>query len=94
MAYEIIINKRFTNKLLRVLDYLEQEWNPKVANEFLDKVYVRIYTLQSNPFIGPPTGILNVRSILITKQNRMFYRVDGNKVIILNLYDTRSDYKK
>jgi plasmid stabilization system protein ParE len=94
MAYEIVINKRFTNKLLNVLDYLEKEWGKKVAVDFQDKVFVRIYMLQLNPFIGAPVGITSVRSILINKQNRMYYRVQDNKVVILNLYDTRSNYKK
>jgi len=89
MAYEIVINKRFTNKLLRVLDYLEKEWGQKVALAFLDEVYARIYFLQSHPHIGSLTSIDTVRSTIITKHNRLFYRVVGNKIVILNLYDTR-----
>jgi plasmid stabilization system protein ParE len=89
MAYEIVINKRFTIKLLHVLDYLEKEWGKRVAHEFQNKVFVRIYSLQLNPFTGGPTGVGSVRSTLITKHNRMYYRVKDNKVVILNLYDTR-----
>jgi len=89
MAYEIIINKRFTNKLLNVLDYLEKEWGKKVALAFLDTVYTRIHTLQSHPYIGSLTSFDNVRSTFITKHNRMFYKVVKNKIVILNLYDTR-----
>lgn len=37
MAYEIILKKRFTNKLIKVLAYLEQEWSQKVAADFLKK---------------------------------------------------------
>ena len=89
MAYEIVINKRFTNKLLSVLAYLEKEWGKKMAIAFLDTIYSRIYALQSHPYIGSLTSINNVRSTLITKHNRLYYRVEGNKIIILNLYDTR-----
>jgi len=49
MAHEIVINKRFTNKLLKVLDYLEHEWSKEVALAFLMKVYSRIHALQSHP---------------------------------------------
>ena len=52
MAYEIVINKRFTNKLLHVLDYLEKEWGKSIANEFQDKIFWKIYMLQLNPFIN------------------------------------------
>jgi plasmid stabilization system protein ParE len=89
MAYEIVINKRFTNKLLIVLDYLEKEWGSKVAHAFLDTIYSRIYALQSHPYIGSLTSMRNVRSTLITKHNRMYYKVVDNKIVILNLYDTR-----
>ena len=93
MAYEIIINKRFTNKLLNVLDYLEKEWGSKVAHAFLDTIYTRIYVLQAHPYIGSLTSMHNVRSTLITKHNRLYYRVANNKIIILNLYDTRKRNK-
>ena len=53
MAYEIIINKRFTKKFLQVVDYLEKEWDSKVADDFQNRMFVRIYSLQLNPFIGP-----------------------------------------
>lgn len=94
MAYEVILNKRFSDKMLRVLDYLEAEWGKRVANEFLNTIYTRIDMLQINPFIGAPTGIGAVRSIHVTKHNRIFYRVKGKQVIILNLYDTRSNDRK
>jgi plasmid stabilization system protein ParE len=89
MAYEIIINKRFANKLLNVLDYLEKEWGNKVAHAFLDTIYTRIHALQSHPFIGSVTSMKNVRGTFVTKHNRLYYRVEKDKIIILNLYDTR-----
>jgi len=89
MAYEIVIKKRFTNKLLGVIDYLEKEWGKNVAHSFLDKVRTRIYALQSHPYIGALTSKKDVRSTLITKHNRLYYRVIKNKIFILNLYDTR-----
>ncbi|MCF8448477.1 MAG: type II toxin-antitoxin system RelE/ParE family toxin [Taibaiella sp.] len=90
MAYEVKINKRFTTKLLNVLGYLEKEWGSNVAKEFLKKVRTRIYTLQSNPYIGSPTSINKVRSTLVTRHNRLYYRIDGNTIVVLNMYDTRS----
>lgn len=31
MAYAIVVNKRFSNKMLQVLDYLKHEWGENVA---------------------------------------------------------------
>lgn len=89
MAYEIIIRKRFALKLSSLLEYLEKEWGIDIAQAFLAKIYTRIDALQSHPEIGSPTSLKNVRSTSITKHNRLYYRVVGKKIEILNLYDTR-----
>ena len=89
MAYKIVINKKFTASLYNVLDYLENEWGYKVATNFLSKVDTRINSLQHHPYIGAETKFTNIRGIYITQHNRMYYKVKGNKVTILNLYDTR-----
>lgn len=89
MAYEIVFKKRFSSKLLNVLEYLEREWNAKVASAFLDIIDRRIDSLKSHPHIGALTSIRDVRSIHVTKHNRIYYKVVDKKVILLNLYDTR-----
>ncbi len=89
MAYKIVINKRFISSLSNVLIYLEKEWNKKVADDFLNKVDLKINVLQYHPYIGSLTKYKNVRGIHITKHNRLYYKVANNKVTILNLYDTR-----
>jgi len=40
MAYQIILKKRFVNKLVKVLAYLEKEWSHKVAPPFLKKLTI------------------------------------------------------
>lgn len=95
MAYQIIIKKRFSNKVLKVLTYLEKEWSEKVAAEFLLKIDRRFEMLKKQPFAGAPSlKIEEVRGLLITMHNRLYYKIVGNKVIILNMYDTRSNPKK
>ncbi|MES2701796.1 MAG: type II toxin-antitoxin system RelE/ParE family toxin [Bacteroidota bacterium] len=89
MAHQIIIKKRFENRLNEILVYLEKDWNKKVANQFLEKLYLRIDEIRFHPYIGALTGVGDTRSISITKHNRLFYRVAGNKVFIVTIYDTR-----
>lgn len=80
MAYEIIIKKRFTNKVVKTLAYLEKEWSLKVASAFLLKIDRRIDQLRKQPFIGAPSQkVKDVRGILITRHNRMFYKVVGER---------------
>jgi hypothetical protein len=45
MAYQIIIRKRFTYKVQKVLAYLENKWSQKAAADFLFKIDRRIELL-------------------------------------------------
>lgn len=92
MAYEIVVKKRFLNKLVSTLSYLEKEWGTQSASQFLEKIDRRIEALKHHPYIGAPSGKLpDVHGLLITKHNRLYYKIEGNKVILLNLYDTRQE---
>lgn len=67
MAYKVIYKKRFYNKLAKLLEYLEKEWNKDVAAHFIKKIDKRISTIKEQPFIGSPSETVNgVRGILIT----------------------------
>ena len=95
MAYKVIYKKRFINKLVKLLQYIEGEWGQKVAEEFLDKLDRRIATLKELPLIGKPSERKpEVRTILITKHNRLYYKLTNTAIIILSMYDTRSNPKK
>ncbi len=95
MAYQIIYKKRFFKKLLKLLDYLKSEWNVSVAEQFIDQLQKRLKTLSKQPYIGVQSAsVKSVRSILITSHNRIFYRIKGNVIEVINMYDTRSNPKK
>jgi len=89
MAYQIIVKKRFTSKVTKLLKYLEKEWGKTVADSFILTLEERIDTLSQQPFIGSQAGIKNVRTTLISKHNRLYYRVKGNQIEIITLFDTR-----
>lgn len=89
MAFEIVRKKRFLSKLTRTLDFLQKKWGNEVAIEFLDNIDKKVDILRDHPYIGALSGIKNTRSLNITKHNRIFYKIVKNKVIIINLYDTR-----
>src|SRR5690349_2041437 len=95
MAYKIIYKKRFSNKLIRLLLYLENEWGQKAAINFLNELDKRINTIKEQPFIGKPSRTKpEVRSVLIAKHNRVYYKTGDTVIVILNMYDMRSNPKK
>jgi len=95
MAYQIIVKKRFTSKVQKVLAYLEKEWSHKVAADLLIKIDRRFALLTKQPTIGKPSSkIKKIRGLLITRHNKLYYTIEDDKVIILNMYDTRINPKK
>jgi plasmid stabilization system protein ParE len=95
MAYEVIYKKRFLNQYLKLLDYLEKEWAESAAEKFIVITNEKVKLITKQPSIGARSRIdESVRSILLTSKNRLFYRVKGNKIEIINLYDTRRNPKR
>lgn len=88
MEFKIIYKKRFLVSLSKVLDYLEIEWGEKVSKEFYDVVSYKIEQLKTHPYAGS-LSLKGARTIHITKHNRLFYRIEKGRIIIVNLYDTR-----
>ena len=95
MAYKIIVKKKFTSKLIKLLFYLEAEWGKTVANRLENKIEKRLDNLSKHPFTRAESGhFKNVRSILITKHNRLYYRIKETTIEVINMYDTRINPKK
>ena len=90
MAHQIVIKKQFANDLYKVLTYPETEWGNNIAAQFFIKINKSLDALSNHPVTGAPSAkIKNARSIFITEHNRLFYKVDSDKIYILRLLDTR-----
>lgn len=94
MAYPVIYKKRYLNSLDKLLEYLEKQWPAETASDFLNVLENCITAIKINPHIGIETKIKNTRSILITKHNRLYYRLKKEKIVILNMIDTRRNPSK
>ena len=92
MEKAIVWRKRAADKFLNIIDYLFEEWSAKEANEFIDRVELQVQLLSKFPHLGqqssrkPP-----LRKFLLSKHNLLIYRIKGNRLILLNIYDTRQE---
>jgi len=74
---------------------LLKEHSAKTASQFLEKLEQRIGLIVSHPTIGKPSAKRkDIRSIILTPHNQIFYRYQENKIEILCLFDMRQDPKK
>jgi len=75
-----------------ILNYLYQNWEKKVAANFIDLTDSIINQIARNPkqfpFIHKIKGI---RKCVLTKHNTLFYRDKRSTIEILRIFDTRQD---
>lgn len=79
----------------QVVNYLLKEWSIKAAADFINKIEDRVYNLSLLPNVGIASiKDPSIRSVLITKHNRLYYQTKSGKLIILDIFDTRQNPQK
>ena len=94
MANKIKQSKLFLKKVTNLLQYLENNWNKKVADEFKRKLDKKMLSLIDEPDAGRnSTKVSGVQWILITSHNKLYYRIKGEIIYVITLFDTRQNPK-
>ena len=92
MALQVVWTNNALEDYRRVIDYLLTIWTLKVASDFSTMLEERIDTLRTFPNVGiASTKYPLIRSIVITKHNKLYYRLHADKIEILSIFDTRQD---
>lgn len=92
MPKQIIWSPLTESDLANILDYLDKNWEMKVAAHFIDLTESLINQISLNPRQFPICyKRKNVRKCVLTKHNTLFYRDTRSSVQILRIYDTRQD---
>ena len=78
--------------LAAILEYLDENWDSKVATNFIDLTEEIINQISINPKQYPIVyKKRRIRKCVITKHNSLFYRDSQSQIEILRIYDTRQD---
>jgi len=95
MALEIQWSKRADKKFDKIIEYLLEEWGEKVTRSFIRRVYDFLDILSEFPEIGTiENKEKGIRGFTIVKQVNIFYKVRGEKIILLDFFDNRQDPAK
>ena len=95
MALKIIWTANALEDYKRVIDYLAEEWSAEIAERFSENVQARLEILSNYPFLGiASTKEFSVRSISISKHNRLYYRITSSAIEVLDIFDTRQNPEK
>jgi plasmid stabilization system protein ParE len=95
VAKKVVWTKRASRKFDGIIEYLEEDWNENVVRAFVLRTEKILELLSNNPELGTvensERGIYGFR---LTKHNRLFYRFDDQRLIVLNLFDNRQNPKR
>lgn len=86
----VVLSKRASKKLAKLLEYLETEWSLKVRDNFLSKFKKLIMQIQKYPeSCTISNSVKGLRKLVITKQTSLFYKFDDNHIKIITIFDNR-----
>ena len=92
MAHQIEWSNTANNDLYNITSYLEEVLSEESLVIFIDNVFKCLDQIATFPEIGIlENKHKNMRSFLISKNCRLFYRVTSVEVILLAFIDTRSN---
>jgi len=92
---KVILSKRASNRLEKLLDYLESEWSLKVKKDFIKKLDKSIKQVQKYPESCQQTDFVKgLHLFVVTKQASFFYRFDSKSITIVAIFDNRMDTVK
>jgi plasmid stabilization system protein ParE len=95
MAYEIVWTKKARETTQKVVDYLDTKWSAEVADDFIGNIEFHLSLLASGSVKGTPSQVdPKIKSVLVTKHNRLYYRERKKSIQLLLLWDTRQNPQK
>ena len=90
MEYEVIWSLQIQEEIQDINDYLLEEWGFLMADKFAYKLINTVENLKFHPHIRKRhSEVSAVRQILIPPYNLLYYTVNKNITIALNLVDSR-----
>ena len=94
MVKKIIWTDLAIERYRQVIDYLLNNWSEQEALKLIQIVNQKLALLSRFPFLGRQSTTNNlIRQILLTKHNRLIYKIETNRIILLEIFDTRQKEK-
>jgi len=78
--------------LKQILEFLSHHWNNEIALKFINKLDQNIQRIRETPKLHPLINKeLKIRKCVITEQNSLYYRIKGDIITLLRIFDTRQN---
>lgn len=92
----VIWSEKAENTLKQTADYILEKFGENNRNNFIKEVYKIVKLLEKNPNLGKIEPLLvdfpeMYRSIVLNFLNKIIYRVEDDKILIVALWDVRRE---
>jgi plasmid stabilization system protein ParE len=95
VAKKVVWTKRASKKFDKIVEYLETDWNENVVRAFVQQTESILELLSENPELGTiEHSGKGIYGFSLTKHNRLFYRFNDSRLVVLNLFDNRQHPKR
>ena len=82
-------------KLIKLTEYLEEEWGIASKNKFLEKLKLKFNQISLQPESNPKTENFDfVYWSVVTEQCSLYYRIQQNEIEIITITDNRQNPEK
>ncbi len=94
---KVFLSQLAEEKLLKLSEYLIENWSLKTRNQFLSKFSEKINQISIQPDSCPKSSEFdNLYKCVVTKQTTFYYRIleEKNEIEIITVFDTRQNPDK
>lgn len=91
---KVFLSELAESKLLKLNEFLLENWNLKVRNDFIKKLTSKIEQISNQPESCPESYLFKgLFKCVVTKQTTFYYRVsfDKKEIEIITVFDTRQN---
>lgn len=91
----ILLTRRAVRNFRSIVNHIQSEWGEGAAEVFEQKTINFLDLLADFPEIGTVEfDEKQIRGFLLTRQIRVFYRIKGERIIILDFFDVRQHRRR
>ena len=88
----IVFTRKADKDELTIYQYISEAFGEVYATKFRNKLINLFHTLANQPYIGRTSkNDRTLRVIIISKQNKIVYKVTGKNIVIIRILNTRTD---
>lgn len=94
---KVFLSELAENKLLKLSDYILENWNLKIRDKFIEKLTEKIKQIYLQPESCPQSSeFKGLYKCVVTKQTTLYYRIsiELNEIEIITIFDTRQNPNK